>query len=64
MEVLMRSARERSDTATEVSGATPVPPRLEVVVQLVADRNRATSFNRGLWLLQEIRERLTGRQWT
>jgi catechol 2,3-dioxygenase-like lactoylglutathione lyase family enzyme len=44
----MSSTQASNDTATEASGATAVPLRLEVVVIPVADVDRAKSFYQGL----------------
>lgn len=48
----MSSTQVSSDTATEASGAAPVPLRLEVVILPIADVDRAKSFYQGLgwWL--------------
>jgi catechol 2,3-dioxygenase-like lactoylglutathione lyase family enzyme len=48
MEVIMSSTQLSSDTATQASGAAPVPLRLEVVVIPVADVDRAKGFYQGL----------------
>ncbi|MGB0094748.1 MAG: hypothetical protein WBP81_19720 [Solirubrobacteraceae bacterium] len=48
----MSSTQVSIDTATEASGAAPVPLRLEVVALPVADVDRAKSFYQGLgWRL-------------
>src|SRR5664279_4088828 len=44
MEVIMSTTQVSSETATETSGAEPVPLRLEVVTLPVADVDRAKSF--------------------
>ena len=51
----MSSTQPTTDTATEASGVAAVPMRFEVAVLPVADVDRA-------WELQEITERLPGRE--
>ena len=71
----MGSTQLSNDTATEASGAAAVAMRLELAISPVAAADRAKAFygdaadasftdpDGNEWLLQEITERLPGREW-